>query len=83
MHLDTHAVVEQNESVIAQTNPGPACANDGLALLSKQEAFSKTRLEERSLGESAGELFRRKSPALGGRYRIPSSELCSGELLVT
>jgi site-specific recombinase XerD len=38
MHLDAHPVVEQNASVIAQTNPGPACANDGITLLSKQEA---------------------------------------------
>jgi hypothetical protein len=82
MHLDAHPVVEQNASVIAQTNPGPACANDGITLLSKQEAVLKTRLEERSLGESAGEPFQRKSPPLEGRYRIPCSEVCSGELLV-
>jgi hypothetical protein len=30
MHLDAHPVVEQNASVIAQTNPGPAFANDGI-----------------------------------------------------
>ncbi len=41
MHLDTHPVLEQNASVIAQTNPGPACANDGTTLLSRQEAVSK------------------------------------------
>jgi hypothetical protein len=35
-------VVEQNASVIAQTNPGPACANDGTTQLSRQEAASKT-----------------------------------------
>jgi hypothetical protein len=58
MHLDTRPVVEQNTSVIAQTNPGPACANDGITLLSKQEAVLKTRLEERSLEENAGEPFR-------------------------
>ena len=82
MYLDRHPVVEQNASVIAQTNPVPACANDGITLLSGQDAVSKIRLEERSLGDNAGEPFRRKSPALEARYRIPYSEVCSEELLV-
>ncbi len=76
-------VVEQNARVIAQTTLGPRAPMTGSTLQSKQEAFSKTRLEDRSLGENAGELFRRKNPALEGRYRIPYSELCSVELLVT
>src|SRR5260221_2335047 len=80
--LDTHPVVEQNASMIAQTNPGPACANDRTTLLSRQEAFSKTRLEERSLGENTGEPLRGKSPSLEARYRIPCSEVCFEELLV-
>ena len=83
MHLDTHPMVEQNTSVRAQTTL-EACvrANDGITLLSGQDAVSKIRLEERSLGDNAGEPFRRKSPSLEARYRIPYSEVCSEELLV-
>ena len=83
MHLNTHPLVEQNASVRAQTTPGAcACANDGITLLRGQDAVLKTRSEERSLGDNAGEPFRRKSPSLEARYRIPYSEVCFEEFLV-
>jgi hypothetical protein len=69
MHLDTHPVVEQNASVIAQTNPGPACANDGTTLLSRQEAVSlrhdwRSILPERTLENRFDEEARRRRPGI-------------------
>jgi hypothetical protein len=73
----------ERECDSSEQSLGPAGrTNDGTALLSRQEASSKTRLEEHSLEENAGEPSRRKSPALEARYRILYSEVRWEKLLV-